>query len=184
LRLAPAWTTTRGCSSIPSGSNFNDDSCEQDIFYFCHLRFQLLARSTCTVWNSPFFAYPATITSLLDPPIHVGPLKNGVPISDADAPQIPYAHDQPVEFDVTCGTYGLDDYQLPNLQCPVQFVCGADGGSSGSDTSSSPDALAQCYDAFNCAMIAGMTTRAESGSELALFIHQYVLQHVTSLCFV
>jgi hypothetical protein len=98
-------------------------------------------------------------------------LKNGVPISDADVPEIPYEYDRPGEFDVTSGTYGL-----PNSQCPVQFVCGADGGSSGNGTSSSSsDALAQsakCYDAFNCAMMAGMTTRAESGSELALFIHQ------------
>jgi hypothetical protein len=167
--------------------NFNDDSCEQDIFYFCHVRFQLLARRTCTVWNSPSFAFPTTNTSQIHQFMsgRIKLLQNGVPISDADVPEIPYEYDQPGEFDVTCGTYGLDGYQLPNSQCPVQFVCGAEDGSGGNGTSSSSsDALAQsakCYDAFNCAMMAGMTTRAESGSELALFIHQYVLQHVTSL---
>jgi hypothetical protein len=96
-------------------------------------------------------------------------LRDGVPISDDDEPPIPYSYDEPGDFDMTCGTYGLDDYQLPNSECQSQFVCGADEAARESIQQSAP-----CYDAFNCAMMAGMTTGAQSGSEIALFIHQYV----------
>lgn len=162
--------------------NFNDDSCEQDIFYFCHVRPYPSAcnihAETYEIHNS--FPHP-NLRHFIPSQIHqfmsgrIKLLRDGVPISDTDVPEIPYEYDQPGEFDSTCGTYGLDAYQLPNSQCPVQFVCGADDG--GGNGTASSDALAQsakCYDAFNCAMMAGMTTRAESGSELALFIHQYV----------
>jgi hypothetical protein len=97
-------------------------------------------------------------------------LKIGVPISESDRPPIPYEYDDPAsEFDATCGTYGLDAYQLPNSECPSQFVCGANESSDESIQQS-----AKCYDAFNCAMMAGMTTGSSSGSDVALFIHQYV----------
>ena len=96
-------------------------------------------------------------------------LRNGVPFNDTDQPPILYEYDAPGEFDATCGTYGLDNYQLPYAQCPSKFVCGT-------DIIADEDILqsAKCYDAFNCAMMVGMTTRAESGSEVALFLHHYV----------
>jgi hypothetical protein len=96
-------------------------------------------------------------------------LRNGVPFNNTDHPPILYEYDTPGQFDSECGTYGLDKYQLPNSQCPSQFVCGTEDVTDETILQS-----AKCYDAFNCAMMAGMTTRAESGSEVALFIHQYV----------
>lgn len=96
-------------------------------------------------------------------------LRDGAPVSDADDPPIPYEYQTPSEFDAKCGTYGLDAYQLPNTQCPSKFVCGADDSQIEAIVQS-----AKCYDAFNCAMMAGMTTGAASGSEIALFLHQYV----------
>jgi hypothetical protein len=96
-------------------------------------------------------------------------LRNGVPLNDTDQPPILYEYDTPGQFDSECGTYGLDKYQLPYAQCPSHFVCGTEEVTDEAILQS-----ATCYDAFNCAMMAGMTTRAESGSEVALFIHQYV----------
>lgn len=42
---------------------------------------------------------------------------------DAELPELEYAYDQPAGHDQVCGTYGLHDFQLPNDECPEQFVC-------------------------------------------------------------
>lgn len=90
---------------------------------------------------------------------------------DLDAPEIPYLYDIPSEFDQGCGTFGLDEFQLPHPQCPDRFVC---------NIPESNVALAQysaCTEAMNCHMLAGMTTNIKSQSEIALFIHQMVPHH-------
>jgi Domain of unknown function (DUF305) len=99
-------------------------------------------------------------------------LKNGVPIDEANEPSIEYQYDTPGEFDAKCGTFGLDNYQLPNKQCPDKFVC--------YDNTTADAALVQyatCIDAMNCAMLAGMTTGYSTNSPVALFIHQMVPHH-------
>jgi hypothetical protein len=79
-------------------------------------------------------------------------LRNGVPINSADTPEIPYKYASPGSFDLECGTFGLDNYQLPNPQCPDQFVCGKDAASD------VVKAYSVCTDAMNCHMLDGMTT--------------------------
>ena len=98
-------------------------------------------------------------------------LKNGVPVNTTDAPPIEYEYDVPGEFDEQCGTFGLDNFQLPNLQCPETFVC--------LDDVSDPALVtyAHCIDAMNCAMVAGMTTKYSANSPIALFIHQMIPHH-------
>jgi hypothetical protein len=96
-------------------------------------------------------------------------LRNGVPISEADDPELGYEYDVPGPFDETCGTYGLDEFQLPHPQCPETYICGLDDASS---SSSGLQSYAACTNAMNCHMFAGMTTGVKAGSPTALFIHQ------------
>lgn len=99
-------------------------------------------------------------------------LKGGVPVSEANEPSLEYQYDSPGQFDEKCGTFGLDAYQLPNIQCPDRFVC------LGNDvTDSSLVQYATCIDAMNCAMLAGMTTGYAASSPVALFIHQMIPHH-------
>jgi len=98
-------------------------------------------------------------------------LKDGAPVNVDPDPPIGYDYDSPGKFDETCGTHGLDLFQLPNSQCPPTFVCGAD------QTSDSVQKFSRCINAMNCHMFAGMTTGVRSGSELALFIHQMIPHH-------
>ena len=99
-------------------------------------------------------------------------LRDGVPVSEVDEPALGYEYDIPGELDKSCGTYGLDAFQLPNAQCPDKFVC--------VDTDTADFALkaySTCTDAMNCAMMAGMTTGVTAGSPQALFIHQMIPHH-------
>ena len=98
-------------------------------------------------------------------------LKNGVPVNETDAPPIEYVYDTPGEFDEQCGTFGLDNYELPNLECPETFVCLDDV------TDAALVSYASCIDAMNCAMVAGMTTKYSANSPVALFIHQMIPHH-------
>ena len=98
-------------------------------------------------------------------------LKDGVPVNSEDDPPLGYTYDEPGIFDQSCGTFGLDPFQLPNPVCPAQFVCGVD---------ESNQALAHfsaCIDAMNCRMLAGMTTGIKASSQMALFIHQMIPHH-------
>lgn len=45
-------------------------------------------------------------------------------IQEADEPAIPYEYDEPAGFDADCGTFLLNDFELPHDQCPEKFVCG------------------------------------------------------------
>ena len=92
-------------------------------------------------------------------------------LQETDDPSLGYEYDMPSGFDAECGTFLLNDFTLPNDECPAQFVC---------DTSqSTPDfqRFASCIDAMNCHMMAGMTTGSSSNSEVALFIHQMIPHH-------
>jgi Domain of unknown function (DUF305) len=98
-------------------------------------------------------------------------LKNGVPVSSSNKPPIPYAYDVPSSYDQSCGTYGLDAFQLPNPSCPSTFICNADQGSQ------SLAAFSDCMNANNCFMMDGMTTGVKASSETVLFVHQMVPHH-------
>lgn len=89
-------------------------------------------------------------------------LKDGVPINSDNDPPLDYKYDVPSSFDENCGTYGLEDFQLPHPQCPETFVCG------------NQDTFSTCLNAMNCRMFIGMTTGVKAASQVALFIHQYV----------
>lgn len=153
--------------------NFDDDTYTKDIFYFCHV--SELRVGTCTLdrtsIDSHFFASigPLQIHQFMSGRIKL--LQNGLPLSEADDPPINYEYETPSEFDAECGTYGLEAFQLPNSQCPATFVCGAD------DQDQLIRNSAPCYDAFNCAMMVGMTSGASSDSEVALFIHHMIPHH-------
>lgn len=86
-------------------------------------------------------------------------------------PALPYEYDIPGNFDTQCGTYGLDDFQLPHPECPDRFVCDVPEDNRGLANFSS------CIEAMNCHMLVGMTTNSESESPTALFIHQMVPHH-------
>lgn len=91
-------------------------------------------------------------------------LKDGVPVSTEDEPPLGYDYDEPGVFDETCGSYGLDAFQLPNPVCPAQFVCGVD------ESNQELAEFSACIDAMNCHMLAGMTTGVEAASQTALFV--------------
>lgn len=94
--------------------------------------------------------------------------QNGVLVKNEDVPPLGYDYDEPGPFDQQCGTFGLDDFQLPNSQCPHEFVC---------NPPPETKPFADCIEAMNCNMFAGMTTQLSSGSEIALFVHQMVPHH-------
>jgi hypothetical protein len=89
-------------------------------------------------------------------------LKNGVPVTEEDVPELPYKYDVPGKFDLKCGTYGLDQFQLPNPECFEPFVCNVPSGDSNLEL------FSECIEAMNCAMLSGMTTKSTTGSEIAL----------------
>lgn len=92
--------------------------------------------------------------------------------TEGDVPEIQYQYDEPSSFDESCGTYGLEEYKLPNTDCPAQFAC-VDGSSDSSAVSQYVD----CYDAINCHMIAGMTTGFTTNDPIALFVYQMIPHH-------
>jgi len=98
-------------------------------------------------------------------------LKNGELINPSDSPPLGYDYDQPGSFDKQCGTFNLDAFQLPNSQCPSTFVCGAN------EQSGDAKDFADCINAMNCHMFAGMTTGVTDNSAVALFIHQMIPHH-------
>ena len=100
-------------------------------------------------------------------------LKGGVPVNPIDSPPLGYEYDQPGPFDKKCGTYDLDAFQTPgNSQCPSTFVCGVDELDSQESVQ-----FADCINAMNCHMFAGMTTGVTDNSPVALFIHQMIPHH-------
>jgi len=90
-------------------------------------------------------------------------------IQKENVPALPYIYDNPSTFDEKCGTYGLKQYQLPHPQCPSMFVC------QKNQMSDKLKQYSKCYDAMNCAMAVGMTTKVED--EISLFIHQMIPHH-------
>jgi Domain of unknown function (DUF305) len=98
-------------------------------------------------------------------------LNGGVPVWDADGPVLGYEYDEPGAFDQSCGTYGLDAFQLPNKFCPDHFVCNAENADAATR------AYSTCIDAMNCAMMDGMTTGVRASSSTALFLHQMIPHH-------
>ena len=102
-------------------------------------------------------------------------LQNGIPVQpDEDLPEIPYKYNHPTEYDESCGSFGLTDFQLPNLECPDRFVCDAPSdGTIGQ--------FAACIEAQNCQMFMGMTTGVSARSVAALFMHQMIPHHVNAV---
>jgi len=98
-------------------------------------------------------------------------LKDGVAVSEADEPELDFEYDIPGEYDRTCGSFGLDKFQLPNNLCPPRFVCDKSGADQALQDFSA------CIEAQNCAMLSGMTTGISASSEAALFIHQMIPHH-------
>ncbi|KAL7517942.1 hypothetical protein ACHAWX_002815 [Stephanocyclus meneghinianus] len=124
----------------------NDTDYEKDIFYFCHVHQYMSGR--------------------------IKLLRDDVPIQKEDLPELGYDYERPRGHDTFCGTYGLNDFQLPNDECPERFVCDADSKDAGLQQ------FSKCIDSMNCAMMAGMTSSVQgSADETALFIHQMIPHH-------
>jgi len=139
----PEWTSY-GPFSI--SLKFDDEEYQQDIFYFCHIHQFMTGR--------------------------IKLLKDDKPIQDkVDLPALGYEYDSPSDFDKTCGTFGLDKFQLPYPECPEKFVCDVPQDNANLVQFSS------CIDAMDCHMVAGMTTGVTANSEKALFIHQMIPHH-------
>ncbi|KAL3804011.1 hypothetical protein HJC23_006402 [Cyclotella cryptica] len=114
--------------------NFDPDTdYTKDIFYFCHIHQFMAGR--------------------------IKLVKNGVPIQESDLPELGYEYESPTGHDSICGSYGLNDFQLPHPECPQKFVC---------DTDCQDEVLqqfSQCIDSMNCAMMAGMTSSVQGGMD-------------------
>eukprot|EP00934_Nitzschia_sp_Nitz4_P000599 Nitzschia sp. Nitz4//scaffold233_size31335//18543//21200//NITZ4_007952-RA/size31335-augustus-gene-0.45-mRNA-1//-1//CDS//3329543382//599//frame0 len=129
---------------------------DQDIFYFCHLHADMSGR-----------------IKLVD--------ADGNLLNEEDTPALPYSYDVVSEYDEACGTYALEEFQLPQEQCPSEFVCGDPTGELGEFSS--------CIDSMNCAMLSGMTTTYGSDTTLSsvsdhdiiLFIRQMIPHHENAI---
>ena len=180
LRPLPEWTAL-GDFSIQL--KFDDPSYEQDLFYFCHVRIMSMLRrwsrqerhiKKCSNQPTRPFSFSRSLFVCDFVQIHQfmsGRIKltnKGLLVSNIDVPSLGYEYDTPGTFDQQCGTFGLDNFQLPNAQCPDRFVC---------DPPPENQQFANCIDAMNCHMMAGMTTNVDSQSNIALFVHQMVPHH-------
>lgn len=96
---------------------------------------------------------------------------DGVFLSHEDTPIIPYSYDEASDYDKECGTYNLDEYQLPHAECPSKFVCDKP------DAETPVGKFANCLESMNCAMTVGMTSNVNMDSSIALFIHQMIPHH-------
>lgn len=96
---------------------------------------------------------------------------NGEPLVADNTPAIPYEYDEPSEFDRICNTFGLEEWQLPNQFCPNRFVCEAESAPTPQHTQ-----FAECIEAMNCNMMAGMTTNVGM-NEIALFNYHMIPHH-------
>lgn len=121
-----------------------DNDFEEDFFYFCHIHQFMTGR-----------------VKFID--------SNGDPLNPVDTPAIPYDYQVPSAYDQQCGTFGLEEFQLPNKQCPKKFVCNQPEGAVGQ--------FADCVDSMNCAMLVGMTTNVNDDNAIALFNHQMIPHH-------
>jgi hypothetical protein len=90
-----------------------------------------------------------------------------------DTPALGYEYDTPGRFDRTCGTVGLDAYQLPHPACPDTYVCGLKEKSNNIDAAH--EQFAHCLGAVNCRMQAGMTTGM--GSDVASMFAYHMIPH-------
>lgn len=140
--LSPITWATAGTYEI--ALKFDVDDFTDDIFYFCHIHQYMTGR-----------------IKFVD--------SAGVALSDEDFPTIDFKYDIPSEYDQSCGTHAVGDFELPHPQCPEQFVCNKPKGSVGK--------FAGCLDSMNCAMAVGMTTNVNKGSAIALFNHQMIPHH-------
>ena len=125
---------------------FDVDDYTKDIFYHCHVHKYMSGR-----------------VKFVD--------HTGTPLHPHNMPSIDYTYDTPSSYDQTCGTYGLDAFQLPHPECPKKFVCNE------RDIEGPVGKFAECLDSMNCAMMVGMTTNIHHDSAVALFIHQMIPHH-------
>jgi len=112
---------------------------------------------------------------------------DGNKLSEDNLPAIPYEYDVIQPFDDSCGSFGLEQWQLPHPQCPTEFVCGADALPSTTPTEGamSDQTYAHCTDSMNCAMLNGMTTNYGGDGDLqqggtddiVLFMRQMIPHH-------
>ena len=87
-----------GFGAFETVLNFDVTDFAQDIFYFCHVHSGMSAR-----------------IKFLD--------ASGNKVQpDADTPPLGYEYDVINSYDDGCGSFGISDFQLPNGQCPEQFV--------------------------------------------------------------
>lgn len=129
----------------------DEDYKNRDFFYFCHIHHGMTGRF-----------------KLID--------SNGMALSAPNTPDLGYAYDTPGVFDKSCGGYNLDNFQLPNDQCPSTFTCGKE------EATTEVKAFASCIDAMNCHMMQGMTSNVLSKGPpandiMALFMHQMIPHH-------
>lgn len=127
-----------------------DDDFDQDFFYFCHIHQGMTGR-----------------IKFVD--------ADGQSLNPTNEPDIPYEYETNDEYDMSCGTTGLEPFQLPNKQCPSTFVCNA-------PSEVTPvGKFANCIDTMNCKMLIGMTTNVNADSAVALFNHQMIPHHANAV---
>ena len=81
-------------------------------------------------------------------------------------------HKTPSTYDLSCGTYGLDDYKVGGAkECASEdFFCGGVGSlASGS--------FGDCLHAMDCAMDYNMRTTLDATSDATSFMHQMIPHH-------
>jgi len=125
---------------------FDVDDYTDDIFYFCHIHQFVSGR-----------------IKFVD--------ADGKALNPEDTPEMPYEYETPSEYDQTCGTYNLGEFQLPHAECNEMYVCNVP------DENPVLTKFANCVDSMNCAMQVGMTTGAHDQDTIALFNHQMIPHH-------
>ncbi|KAL7522540.1 hypothetical protein ACHAWX_007261 [Stephanocyclus meneghinianus] len=145
---------------FPKGTGYS-----YDIFYWCHLFQSSL---------NPCFTSPPPLALVQVHGFMGGRIKllhNGKLVNRMNFPIHKLYFAPPSPYDQRCGTYGLQDFQLPHPECPHRFVCNVDDV----DTSSIYS-FAGCLESMNCHMFVGMTTYATQG-DVALFLQDMIPHH-------
>merc|ERR1719247_1944058 len=142
--------TRRPATTATSALTRTDTAYKTDIFYFCHIHAGMSGYIKIADASGTVVSTTGTGDALI--------------ASDY--------HKTPSMYDLSCGTYGLDDYKVGGAkECASEdFFCGGVGSlASGS--------FGDCLHSMDCAMDYNMRTTLDATSDATSFMHQMIPHH-------
>jgi len=123
-----------------------DDDEDGDLFYYCHIHNFMAGR--------------------------IKVYDDGEAVKSEDSPAIGYDYDVPSDYDASCGTYGIGDYQRGSGMCDDDaFIC------TEGDETETQQTFGECMYALDCHMNYNMKSTLANEDPIVTFIHQMIPHH-------